>query len=42
MLALQELLGHPDLEMVRRFAQFVEANISLDHAIASPTNRLRL
>jgi integrase/recombinase XerD len=42
MLALQELLGHSDFEMVRRYAKFVEADIALDHATASPADRLRL
>jgi integrase/recombinase XerD len=42
MLALQELLGHSDLEMVRRYAKFVEADIALDHAEASPADKLRL
>jgi site-specific recombinase XerD len=42
MLALQELLGHSDLEMVRRYAKFVEADIALNHAIASPADRLRI
>jgi integrase/recombinase XerD len=42
MIALQELLGHSDLEMVRRYAKFVEADIAVDHAIASPADKLRL
>ena len=42
MLALQELLGHSDLEMVRRYAKFVDADIALDHAEASPGDKLRL
>lgn len=42
MLALQELLGHSDLKMVRRYAKFVEADIALDHAEASPADKLRL
>lgn len=42
MIALQELLGHSDLEMVRRYAKFVEADIALDHAEASPGDKLRL
>jgi integrase/recombinase XerD len=42
MLALQELLGHSDFEMVRLYAKFVEADIALDHATASPADRLRL
>lgn len=42
MIALQELLGHSDLEMVRRYAKFVEADIALDHAVASPADKLRL
>ena len=42
MLALQELLGHSDLEMVRRYARFVEVDIALDHAEASPADKLRL
>jgi hypothetical protein len=40
--ALQELLGHSDLEMVRRYAKFVEADIALDHSVASPADKLRL
>jgi len=27
---------------MRRYARFVEADIALDHAIASPADRLRL
>ncbi|CAG1012636.1 hypothetical protein ANRL4_04697 [Anaerolineae bacterium] len=42
LLALQELLGHSDLEMVRRDAKFVEADVALDHAEASPADKLRL
>jgi integrase/recombinase XerD len=42
MLALQDLLGHSDLEMIRRYAKFVEADIALDHASASPADKLRL
>ncbi len=42
MIALQELLGHSDLEMVRRYAKFVEADIAIDHAGASPADKLRL
>jgi site-specific recombinase XerD len=42
MLALQELWEHADLEMVRRYAKFVEADIALDHAIASPADKLWL
>jgi hypothetical protein len=30
MLALKDLLGHSDLEMVRRYAKFVEAAIARD------------
>lgn len=41
MIALQELLGHSDLEMVRRYAKFVEADIAIDHAEASPGDKLR-
>ena len=42
MIALQELLGHSDLEMVRRYAKFVEADIALDHSVASPADKLKL
>lgn len=42
MLALQDLLGHSDLEMVRRYAHFVESDISADHANASPVDNWRL
>lgn len=42
MLALQQLLGHSDLEMVRRYARFVEADVALDHASASPADKLRM
>lgn len=42
MLALQQLLGHSDLEMVRRYARLVEADLAADHAIASPADKLRL
>ena len=42
MLALQELLGHSDLEMARRYPKFVEADIALDHAGTSPADKLRL
>jgi hypothetical protein len=39
-LAVQELLGHSDLEMVRRDVLFAEADIALDHAEASPRGRI--
>jgi integrase/recombinase XerD len=42
MLALQDLLGHSDLETARRYARFVEADIAIDHASASPADKLRL
>lgn len=41
-LALQELLGRSDLEMVHRYAKLVEADIALDDAIASPADQPRL
>jgi integrase/recombinase XerD len=42
MIALQQLLGHSDLEMVRRYARLVESDVALDHAGASPADKLRL
>ena len=41
MLALQEFLGYSKLDMVRRYARFVEADSALDHAEASPADGWR-
>ena len=38
MIALQELLGHSDLEMVKRYVHFVAADVKRDHEHASPVD----
>lgn len=39
-LALQRILGHSDLAMVRRYAELTEADLVAEHAEASPLDRL--
>jgi len=39
---LQDLLGHSDPEMVRRYAHLVESDRAADHAQASPVDNWRL
>jgi integrase/recombinase XerD len=41
LLALKELLGHSDMEMVTRYAHFVQADFAADHAKASPVDNWR-
>ncbi|RPI48531.1 MAG: hypothetical protein EHM56_13565 [Chloroflexi bacterium] len=40
--ALQDLLGHSSLEMVRRYARIVQADHAAAHKIASPADNWRL
>lgn len=40
--ALQDLLGHSDLQMVRRYARLVQADRVAAHQIASPADNWRL
>jgi site-specific recombinase XerD len=40
--ALQEILGHTTLEMVRRYLRIVNADTSQAHTISSPVEKLRL
>lgn len=41
-LELQQLLGHTDLAMVRRYVALAEADLSRAHRQASPADRMRL
>lgn len=38
--ALQKILGHSDLAMVRRYAELAEGDVSAEHALASPLDHL--
>lgn len=40
--ALQDLLGHSNLEMVRRYARIVQADRARAHKLASPADKWRL
>ena len=42
MLALKDLLGHADFEMVEHYAHFVQADVKRDHEIASPVDNWKL
>jgi hypothetical protein len=38
--ALQKILGHSDLVMVRRYAELAEGDVTAEHALASPLDHL--
>jgi integrase/recombinase XerD len=38
--ALQKILGHSDLAMVRRYAELAEGDVTAEHALASPLDHL--
>jgi integrase/recombinase XerD len=42
MLALKDLLGHSDFEMVEHYAHFVQADVQRDHQSASPVDNWKL
>jgi integrase/recombinase XerD len=42
MLALQQLLGHSDIEMVKRYAQIAQSDCANVHRKASPADNWRL
>jgi len=42
MMALKDLLGHSDFEMVEHYAHFVQADVKRDHQNASPVDNWKL
>ena len=42
MLALKDLLGHSDFEMVEHYAHFVAADVQHDHENASPVDNWKV
>jgi integrase/recombinase XerD len=42
LLGLQRLLGHSSLEMVKRYADIVDADLDQAHDMGSPADRWRL
>lgn len=38
--ALQKILGHRDLAMVRRYAELSDADVAAEHRVASPVDGL--
>jgi hypothetical protein len=42
MMALKDLLGHSEFEMVEHYARFVQADVKRDHQNASPVDNWKL
>jgi len=42
MVALKDLLGHSDFEMVEHYAHFVQADVKRDHQNASPVDNWKV